>query len=209
MAGLMERKDNFYSCIYDAAEKSAHFYHDLTDDDIKYLEAVQRGDRAVIDEMLFCYAMKKMPDTVVKHTVWRRDNKHDIWIYDANRKKKSDAGWLGQGIYFYGVEEECDKAYMYGVFKTPFFINVKKPFDMPLEFHDYITHKNDAKVSERMTEVAKRSDYDGILWTGDSREEWCVLSPEQMKRATVTKDDEGRVIPISFRFDMANKDNRY
>lgn len=209
MPGIIERSNNFYNCVCDAAAKSAHFYKDLKDDDIKYLEAVQRGDRATIDELIHVYAMKAFPDTVVKHKVWRRDGKPDIWVYEANRKKKSDAGWLGQGIYFYGVEEECDRAYGYGWCKAAFFINVKRPFDMPREFHDYIAHKNDAKVSERMTEVAKSNDYDGILWTGDSREEWCVLAPEQMKRADVTKDDEGRVIPITLRFDPKNPDNRY
>lgn len=209
MSDLVAKSKNFYSCIYDSSVKSARFYTDLTDDDIKYLEAVQRGDYATTDDMLYVYAMKNMPDTVVKHKVWRRDGKCDIWKYEANRKKKSDAGWLGQGIYFYGVEEECDKAYAYGIFKNAFFVNIKRPFDMPLEFHDYISHKNDAKVSERMTEVAKSNDFDGILWTGDSREEWCVLDPKQMKRASVTRDDEGRVIPISYRFKMENPDNRF
>ena len=209
MSDLISRSNNFYSCCYDAAEKSAHFYNTLSDDDIKYLEAVQRLDTATIEDFLYCAAMKAFGGTVVKHKVWRRDNKRDIWVYDVNRKKKSDAGWLGQGIYFYGVEEECDKAIMYGAFKQAYFINVESPFDMPIDFHDYITHQNDARVSERMTEVAKRNDYDGILWTGDGREEWCVLKPNQMKRADVTLDDAGRVIPLSRRFNVANQDNRF
>lgn len=209
MSDLLKKSNNFYSCCYDSAEKSARFYTNLSDDDIIYLEAVQRNDIDTIEDLLYCYAMKSFVGTCVKHKVWRRDNKADIWVYDVNRKKKSDAGWLGQGIYFYGVEEECDHAFAYGAFKNPYFINVEKPFDMPLEFHDYISHKNDAKVSERMTEVAKRNDFDGIIWTGDGREEWCVLKPNQMKRAFVTLDDAGRIIPISLRFNLNNPDNRY
>ena len=184
-------------------------YTDLTDDDIKYLEAAMRLDWETCDCMLDTYFRKKMPMTVVLHKVWRRDNNPDIWEYKINRKKKHDAGWLGEGVYFYGVEEEAFKALDYGWYLNGFYINVEHPFIMDTDIHDAIVHANDNKISARMSNYLKDHLMDGVLWTGDGREEWCVLTPNQIKRAGVTKDDLGRVIPISRRFDLTKKDNRY
>ena len=80
---------------------------------------------------------------------------------------------------------------------------------MDRDLHDAIVHANDQKVSERMTKFLEKGKMDGVLWTGDGREEWCILEPSQLKRSGITRDDQGRVIPISLRFDLKNDDNRY
>lgn len=195
--------------VFDEAESTKKFYTDLTDDDIKYLEAATRHDWPTCSAMLDTYFRKKMPNTVVMHKVWRRDGKNDIWEYKIHRKKKSDAGWLGEGVYFYGVEEEARKAVDYGWWMNGFYINIEHPFIMDVDTHDALIHANDAKVSARMTDYLQDHLMDGVLWTGDGREEWCVLEPSQLKRAAITRDDQGRVIPISLRFDLTNKDNRF
>lgn len=195
--------------VFDEAEASKRFYTGLTDDDIKYLEAATRHDYETCENMLDKYFQIKMPNTVVKHQVWRRDNDDRIWEYKVNRKKKSDAGWLGEGVYFYGVEDEAEKAYGYGWCLQPFYINIENPYFMDEDVHDAIIHANDSKVSKRMTEYLEDHKMDGVLWTGDGREEWCVLDGGQMKRAGITRDDEGRIIPISRRFDFTKKDNRF
>lgn len=201
--------ENFYNFTFDEATKTKKFYTNLTDDDISYLEAATRRDYETCNALIDKYFRLKMPNTVVKHQVFRRDNKIDIWEYKINHKVKNDAGWLGEGIYFYGNDEEAFKAIEYGNWIGQFFINVENPFQMDLDLHDAIVHENDAKVSERMTRYLERHKMDGVLWTGDGREEWCVLSSNQVKRATITRDDEGRVIPISIRFDLSKKDNRF
>lgn len=201
--------EDFYTFAFDEVEKSKRFYKNLTDDDIKYLEAAVRKDFETCNALIDMYFRLKMPNTAVKHQVFRRDKKIDIWKYQVNRKKKNDAGWLGEGIYFYGDDEEAFKAYEYGQWMSPFFINVENPFQMDRDIHDAIIHENDVKVSERMTKYLEKHKMDGVLWTGDGREEWCVLAPNQLKRATVTRDDYGRVIPISLRFDLSNDDNRF
>lgn len=208
---MAEEKIDWFKKLYvfDEAESSKRFYTDLTDDDINYLEAATRHDWETCNSMLDRYFRLKMPNTVVMHQVWRRDKKPDIWEYKVNRRKKSDAGWLGEGIYFYGVEKAAWDAKDYGWWINGFYINVEHPYLMDLEIHDALTHSNDAKVSARMTEYLKDHLMDGVLWTGDGREEWCVLHPNQVKRASVTRDDEGRVIPISLRFDLTKNDNRY
>ena len=195
--------------VFDEAANSKKFYTDLTNDDIAYLEAATRHEWDVCAALLEKYFQQKMPDSVVKHRVWRRDKKNDIWVYQIRRKHKSDAGWLGEGVYFYGDESEAWKAVEYGWWCQGFYINVEHPFIMDEEIHDAIVHANDAKVSARMTEYLKANKMDGVLWTGDGREEWCVLKPNQLKRACVTRDDEGRIIPISRRFDLKSDDNRF
>ena len=201
--------DNFYSFVFDEKAKTEKFYKDLTDDDIKYIEAAMRKDYETTSALLEKYFQLKMPNTRCKSKVWRRDNKKDIWVYQIRRKKKSDAGWLGEGVYFYGAEEEAWKAVEYGYWIQGFYINVEDPFIMDRDLHDAIIHANDIKVSERMSAALKGQKMDGVFWAGDMREEWCVLDPRQIKRAEVTRDDEGRVIPLSRRFDLNNPDNRY
>lgn len=200
---------NFYTYVFDEAEKSRRFYTDLTDDDIKYLEAATRKDYDTCYTLIDRAFRQKMPNTRCKHRVWRRDNKRDIWVYQIHRKKKSDAGWLGEGVYFYGAEDEAWKAVEYGYWCQPFYINIENLFIMDRDIHDAIVHANDAKVSARMTEWCEKNKMDGVFWPGDMREEWCVLSASQIKRAEITRDDEGRVIPISRRFDLSNPDNRF
>ena len=201
--------DNFYSFVFDEKAKTERFYKDLTDDDIKYIEAATRHDYETTSTLLDKYFRQKMPNTRCKGKVWRRDNKKDIYVYQIRRKKKSDAGCLGEGVYFYGAEEEAWKAIEYGYWIQGFYINVEDPFVMDRDLHDAIVHANDIKVSERMSAALKGHKMDGVFWAGDMREEWCVLNPRQIKRAEVTRDDEGRIIPISRRFDLNNPDNRY
>jgi hypothetical protein len=200
---------NYYSYVFDEKAKTERFYSGLTDDDIKYIEAAVRKDHTTTSSLIQKYFMLKMPKTRCKRVVWRRDNKKDIWVYQIHRKKKSDAGWLGEGVYFYGVEEEAWKAVDYGYWLQGFYINVEEPFIMDRDLHDAIIHANEGKVSARMTELLEKQKMDGVFWAGDMREEWCILDPRQMKRAEVTRDDEGRIIPISRRFDLTNPDNRF
>ena len=190
--------DCFYKFVFDEKAKTERVYKDLTDDDITYLEAAARLDHETTSALLLKYFQKNMPDTRCKGKVYRRDGKKDIWVYQIHRKNKSDAGWLGEGVYFYGAEEEAAKAVGYGFWLQGFYINVTAPFIMDRDLHDAVVHANDGKVSARLS-----------AWAGDMREEWCIFTPNQIKRAEVTRDNEGRVIPISRRFDLSNPDNRY
>ena len=201
--------DNFYSFVYDEKARTEKFYTDLTDEDIKYIEAAIRRDYDTCMTLLHRHFRKKMPNTRCRYQVWRRDNKKDIWVYKVHRRKKSDAGWLGEGVYFYGAEEEAWRAVEYGFWMQGFYINVESPLIMDRDLHYALMHANDAKVSARMTAYLEKHKMDGVFWPGDMREEWCVLDPRQMKRAEITRDDEGRVIPLSRRFDLTNPDNRF
>ena len=47
--------DNFYSFVFDEKAKTEKFYKDLTDDDIKYLEAATRRDYETTSTLLDKY----------------------------------------------------------------------------------------------------------------------------------------------------------
>ena len=197
-------ENNFYNFVFDEKAKTERFYTNLTDDDIQYIEAAIRKDYETTSSLIQKYFRLNMPKTRCKRPVWRRDNKKDIWVYQIHRKKKSDAGWLGEGVYFYGVEEEAWKAVEYGYWIQGFYINVEDPFIMDRDLHNALIHANEGKVSARLTEALENKKMDGVFWAGDMREEWCVLDPRQIKRADITRDDEGRIIPLSRRFDLNN-----
>lgn len=200
---------NFYQFVFDEKKRVQQFYENLTRDDIIYIEAATRREYDTCFALIEKYFQLKMPNTRCKHRVWRRDNKKDIWVYQIHRKKKHDAGWLGEGVYFYGAEEEAWKAVEYGYWIQGFYINAEYPFAMDRDLHDAVVHANDGKVSERLTAYLEKNKMDSVFWAGDMREEWCVFDPRQMKRAEITRDNDGRIIPISRRFDLENPDNRY
>ena len=200
---------NFFSFVYDETAKTEKFYTDLTDEDIRYIEAAARRDNETTSILLNKHFHQKMTKTRCKRIAWRRDNKKDIWIYQIKRRKKSDAGWCGEGVYFYGAKGEAVRAVEYGYWLQGFYLNIENPFIMDWDLHNALSHMNSGKVSERMTEALKGRKMDGVFWGGQLREEWCVLDPRQMKRASVTRDDFGRIIPLSRRFDLTNPDNRF
>lgn len=182
-------------------------YVNLTDEDVKYMEAVRRGDEAVFGPMIKLAFFRAFPNSIVRDEVWRRDKQRDINKYDIRRKVKSDAGWLGEGVYFYGAKEVAEAAYEYGWNLRPFFINIERAYVMDRPTHDAIARANAQGVSKAVTEVT--NDFDGVFYNGDMNEEWCVRSPCQMKFAGVSYDDQGRIIPLSYRFKADNPDIRF
>ena len=191
----------------DAKKQKLKAYQNLTDEDIKYIEAVRRRDVDVYMPMIKLAFFRAFPNTVVRDEVWRRDSKSELNKYDIRRKVKSDAGWLGEGVYFFGVKEVAERNYQYGWNLRPFFINVERPYDMDKPTHDAIARANAAGVSHAVTEIT--DDFDGVFYNGDMNEEWCVRSPCQMKFAGVSYDDDGKIIPLSYRFKADNPDIRF
>ena len=182
-------------------------YSDLTDEDIEYIEAVRRGRVDVYMPMIKKAFYKAFPNSVVRDEVWRRDKNGSFTEFKLKRKNKSDAGWLGEGVYFFGSYEEAQDAYEYGWNLRAFFVNVTRPYNIDKILHDTIARANAKGVSHEVTEIT--SDFDGIFYNGDMREEWCVRDPRNVKLAEATYDDWGRIIPLSYRFKADNPDFRY
>lgn len=197
----------------DAADKAAKFYHDLTKDDVAYIEAFMRGEYELAVQMVDYAARKSMRNSRCKHLVYRRDN-DIVNEYKVERKgNKFRGGSLGNGVYFYGAKDESDKTVGYGFIQRAFYINVERVYEMHTPEHEVLSLRNDGRVSSRFTKVVDSvgdgKEYDGIFFPMRLREEWCVLDPRRIKLATVTKDDRGVVIPLSYRFDFTNPDVRF
>ena len=108
----------------------------------------------------------------------------------------TDAGWLGDGFYFYGDETEGGG---YGANKMAVFLNVREPYFASSEENNRLAELNDRDASIEFREEAEGEGYDGVYYNGDLRQEMVVFYPNQIKSAT---DNVGT-------YDAGNPDIRY
>lgn len=108
----------------------------------------------------------------------------------------TDAGWLGDGFYFYGDPYEGRD---YGEKKMSVFLNIREPYYASEEENRSLSEQNDRSVSLAFREERESEGYDGVYFNGDLRQETVVFSPSQIKSAT---DNVGA-------FDKENDDIRF
>lgn len=109
---------------------------------------------------------------------------------------KTDPGFLGRGFYFFSDPQEGDG---YGNNTYPVFLKMKYPYYAENEDVSMLAEAYSSKASSDFTERLKSEGYDGVIYTGDLREELMVFDPEQIKSA----------IGNTGTFDGANPDIRY
>lgn len=107
--------------------------------------------------------------------------------------QQNDAGWLGKGYYFYGVERESH-GYMgkKDGHLMALFLNVRDPYYLNEEEHDELVERDDVDFSAEFTERIREEGYDGVSYSGDLRQEWMAMEPTQIKSAT---DNRGTFDP--------------
>ena len=108
----------------------------------------------------------------------------------------TDAGWLGDGFYFYGDPSEGQG---YGEKKMSVFLNIREPYYASEEENRSLSEQNDRSASLEFREERESEGYDGVYFNGDLRQETVVFSPSQIKSAT---DNVGA-------FDKENDDIRF
>ena len=108
----------------------------------------------------------------------------------------TDAGWLGDGFYFYGDPSEGQD---YGEKKMSVFLNIREPYYASEEENRSLLEQNDRSASLEFREERESEGYDGVYFNGDLRQETVVFSPTQIKSAT---DNVGA-------FDKGNDDIRF
>jgi len=105
-------------------------------------------------------------------------------IFDRNKGKLNDAGWLGEGHYFYGdINESTGYARGTGNIMACF-LNVKEPYYLSVEENRDLSEHNDRDYSKEHSEGVKDEGYDGVYYNGDLRQEWMVFNSNQIKSAT-------------------------
>lgn len=113
------------------------------------------------------------------------DAEFSIFNEDLNGTR-TDAGWLGDGFYFYGDENEGDG---YGRNKMSAFLNVRDPYYASEEENNRLAELDDREASKEFREDVESEGYDGVYYNGDLRQEAVVFSPNQIKSATDNNGD--------------------
>jgi len=129
--------------------------------------------------------------------VFYHNTDNDFTVFDANKNgTHTDAGWLGDGFYFYGDENEGNG---YGHKKMGVFLNARNLYYASSEENEKLAEANNRDKSIAFRNKIEDEGYDAVYYNGDLRQEAVVFYPEQIKSAT---DNVGT-------FDAANPDIRY
>jgi len=106
-------------------------------------------------------------------------------IFDRNKGSLNDAGWSGEGHYFY---EDFNEAAQYAQGNDGHimaeFLNVQEPYYLSDEERNQLVEQDSRDFSIEFTEQLKSDGYDGVFYNGDLRKEWTVFNPNQIKSAT-------------------------
>ena len=114
--------------------------------------------------------------------VFYHNTDSDFTVFDAGKNgSHTDAGWLGDGFYFYGDEHEGDG---YGRKKMGVFLNIRDVYIASPEENEELANANDRDKSVAFREEIEDEGYDGVYYNGDFRQEAVVFYPNQIKSAT-------------------------
>ena len=126
--------------------------------------------------------VSKFVDENGEPKVFYHNTDAEVTIFDsALNGSHTDAGWLGDGFYFYGNEMEGNG---YGKNKIAVFLNVRDPYYATSEENERLAELNDRDASIEFREDVESEGYDGVYYNGDLRQEAVVFSPNQIKSAT-------------------------
>lgn len=103
---------------------------------------------------------------------------NDFEEFDSSKGKKNDAGWLGEGIYFYDNEEDAGQ---YGKVKG-YYLNIRNPYFATNEDNENLANANDPIESKKFTDRLKSEGYDGVYYNGNLRGETVVFDNNQVRR---------------------------
>ena len=114
--------------------------------------------------------------------VFYHNTNNNFSVFDSKRNgTHTDAGWLGDGFYFYGDENEGSG---YGNIKMGVFLNVRDPYYATSEENNQLAEANSRDMSVDFRENLEEEGYDGVFYNGDLRQEAVVFEPNQIKSAT-------------------------
>ena len=114
--------------------------------------------------------------------VFYHNTDNEFYAFDSSKNgTKNDAGWLGDGFYFYGDENEGDG---YGREKKAVFLKVRDPYYATSEENDELAEANSRERSIEFREDIESEGYDGVYYNGDLRQEAVAFYPSQIKSAT-------------------------
>ena len=128
----------------------------------------------------------------------------DFTVFEHGKAHKNDAGWLGEGFYFYGDEHEAQMYAMNGGRVVEAYLNVENPYYATAEDMERLAEVDDVAESRKFSEALIADGYDGVYYNGDLRQEWVVFSPNQIKLTTNSNPTHN----IDIRYALPNTDSQ-
>ena len=174
--------------------------------DADYLSAVERGDMKTAQRMVDeaaerAFAKSKIRDEDGKLMKVYHGTDADFTVFD---RAMGRANMDIQGLFFSPWDIDAGG---YGSNVRAFYLNITNPADESTGYKALNSHKGENYAGIKAREDLERMGYDGV---NNSDEEYIAFSSEQIKSAEpVTYDDDGKVIPLSQRFDSTKTDIRY
>lgn len=124
----------------------------------------------------------KMVDENGEPMVFYHNTDADFTVFDSDKNgTHTDAGWLGDGFYFYGEPSEGDG---YGKNKMATYLNIREPYYASSEENSRLAEADDRAESIAFREQLEEDGYDGVYYDGDLRKEAVVFNANQIKSAT-------------------------
>lgn len=202
----------------------------FADDD--YLSVVKSGDMKTAQKLVDEAAESAMSQSKIRGEdgkllkVYHGTETENFNTFDKNRRGQTDSSLWGRGYYF---TSDAEFAENFGENIRSFYLDVKNPFivekvDAPAEaiakklISEGVEIDFDYKGlkayefankfgNQKFTDVLMELGYDGVMIEDF---EFVTFHRNQMKLAdAVTYDDNGKVIPLSERFNEKKKDIRY
>lgn len=177
---------------------------DAIDED--YLSAVERGDMETAQRMVDEAAERAFADSKVRDEDGEllkvyHGSDADFTVFD---KTKGRANMDIQGMFFSPWELDASG---YGKKVRTFYLNIENPASESTGYKALNRHMKENNAGVKAREDLEHMGYDGV---NNEDEEYIAFNSEQIKSADpVTYDDDGKVIPLSERFNPENKDIRY
>lgn len=176
--------------------------------DSDFRKAYEEGNTEKAAELVKQAAKMAMPNSAFGGIVFYHNTPNNFTIFDEEKNgTHNDAGWLGDGFYFYGIENEGN---VYGKNKMKVFLNIENPYFATYEDNSKLAEQNNRTASIEYRKNLEDEGYDGVYYNGDLRQEAVAFYPNQIKSAEpFTFDDNGELIPLSERFNDGNDDIRF
>jgi hypothetical protein len=126
-------------------------------------------------------ASKVLDENGEPKVYWHRSPNTFSTFDRAKIGTNNDAGWLGEGFYFYGGESE---GWSYGTEKYAVFLNIREPYYASSEENKRLADANSPEASREFSDGVQNDGYDGVFYNGDLRDEVMVFDGNQVKSAT-------------------------
>lgn len=129
----------------------------------------------------------------------------EFTVFEHGKGQRNDAGWLGEGYYFYGDKHEAQIYAMNGGRLIEAYLNVENPYYATAEDMEHLAELDDVEESRAFTERLIEEGYDSVYYNGDLRQEWCVFNPNQIKLTTNKNPSANEDIRFSLKDDPSTK----